>query len=108
MGNKDKAIFLLKKALNVQGLEDRDEVREKLDEIYAELGLQAGSGELLVDENSATGSDLDLIAQRLWGEQERGLTPAGWPHGMEGEIKIGRNETCPCGSGKKFKKCCGN
>jgi SWIM/SEC-C metal-binding protein len=20
--------------------------------------------------------------------------------------KIGRNETCPCGSGKKFKKCC--
>ncbi|RDI46567.1 hypothetical protein AQULUS_19960 [Aquicella lusitana] len=21
--------------------------------------------------------------------------------------KIGRNETCPCGSGKKFKKCCG-
>lgn len=21
--------------------------------------------------------------------------------------KIGRNETCPCGSNKKFKKCCG-
>jgi len=21
--------------------------------------------------------------------------------------KIGRNETCPCGSGVKFKKCCG-
>jgi uncharacterized protein len=21
--------------------------------------------------------------------------------------KIGRNQTCPCGSGKKFKKCCG-
>lgn len=20
--------------------------------------------------------------------------------------KAGRNETCPCGSGKKFKKCC--
>ena len=23
------------------------------------------------------------------------------------EDKIGRNEPCPCGSGKKFKKCCG-
>ena len=23
-----------------------------------------------------------------------------------GEPKIGRNEPCPCGSGKKFKKCC--
>jgi preprotein translocase subunit SecA len=21
--------------------------------------------------------------------------------------KIGRNDLCPCGSGKKFKKCCG-
>ena len=21
-------------------------------------------------------------------------------------IKAGRNEVCPCGSGKKFKKCC--
>jgi hypothetical protein len=23
------------------------------------------------------------------------------------QIKVGRNEPCPCGSGKKFKKCCG-
>ncbi len=23
------------------------------------------------------------------------------------EPKVGRNESCPCGSGKKFKKCCG-
>jgi len=23
------------------------------------------------------------------------------------EKKVGRNERCPCGSGKKYKKCCG-
>ncbi len=23
------------------------------------------------------------------------------------EPKIGRNQACPCGSGAKFKKCCG-
>jgi uncharacterized protein YecA (UPF0149 family) len=23
------------------------------------------------------------------------------------EIKVGRNDPCPCGSGKKYKKCCG-
>jgi len=23
------------------------------------------------------------------------------------EPKVGRNEPCPCGSGKKYKKCCG-
>ena len=22
-------------------------------------------------------------------------------------VKIGRNEPCPCGSGKKYKNCCG-
>jgi uncharacterized protein len=24
-----------------------------------------------------------------------------------GDVKIGRNDPCPCGSGKKYKKCCG-
>lgn len=29
---------------------------------------------------------------------------SGTPH--EGTLKPGRNEPCPCGSGKKFKACC--
>ena len=24
-----------------------------------------------------------------------------------GKKKVGRNDPCPCGSGKKYKKCCG-
>lgn len=24
----------------------------------------------------------------------------------EKRVKVGRNEKCPCGSGKKYKKCC--
>lgn len=24
------------------------------------------------------------------------------------EPKVGRNDLCPCGSGKKFKQCCGS
>lgn len=23
------------------------------------------------------------------------------------QAKVGRNDPCPCGSGKKYKKCCG-
>lgn len=23
------------------------------------------------------------------------------------QLKVGRNDPCPCGSGKKYKKCCG-
>ena len=30
-----------------------------------------------------------------------------WPKPTEAERKIGRNEPCSCGSGKKYKKCCG-
>lgn len=29
------------------------------------------------------------------------------PTPVEAEKKIGRNEPCPCGSGMKYKKCCG-
>ena len=30
-----------------------------------------------------------------------------WPKPREVEKKVGRNDPCPCGSGKKYKKCCG-
>jgi hypothetical protein len=26
----------------------------------------------------------------------------------QGTAKVGRNDICPCGSGKKYKKCCGD
>jgi preprotein translocase subunit SecA len=28
-------------------------------------------------------------------------------HGPADQPKVGRNDPCPCGSGKKYKKCCG-
>ncbi len=32
--------------------------------------------------------------------------PAGEVFSLESRKKVGRNDPCPCGSGKKFKKCC--
>jgi uncharacterized protein YecA (UPF0149 family) len=29
------------------------------------------------------------------------------PKPIKAEAKVGRNDPCPCGSSKKFKKCCG-
>lgn len=37
-------------------------------------------------------------------ELERVAAELGLPAGQE---KVGRNDPCPCGSGKKYKKCCG-
>ena len=31
----------------------------------------------------------------------------GNPQNARVKTKIGRNDPCPCGSGKKYKKCCG-
>ena len=31
---------------------------------------------------------------------------ARWTPQVRKEPKIGRNDPCPCGSGRKFKKCC--
>jgi uncharacterized protein len=37
--------------------------------------------------------------------REQGIVPV--PRGVRQAQKIGRNDPCPCGSGKKHKKCCG-
>ena len=41
-------------------------------------------------------SDIDLLLRAL----------AGKPSAPRVATRIGRNDPCPCGSGKKFKKCC--
>jgi uncharacterized protein YchJ len=45
---------------------------------------------------AAMGSEMDFT--NLKGKSEP----------VQKESKIGRNDPCPCGSGKKYKKCCGN
>ena len=48
-------------------------------------------------------------------ERKQVATPISTSHGdtpikkkpIVKAIKVGRNDPCPCGSGKKFKKCCG-
>ena len=48
---------------------------------------------------------------RQAGKRDRG--PAGFPAGFGFQDrpafgrKMGRNELCPCGSGRKYKRCCG-
>lgn len=37
---------------------------------------------------------------------EEELYPVETPY-VRMEKKVGRNDPCPCGSGKKYKKCCG-
>jgi preprotein translocase subunit SecA len=60
-------------------------------------------------------TEADLVEERRkQQQQERELLLAGGEAGAKpkprvkaDEQKVGRNSPCPCGSGKKYKKCCG-
>jgi preprotein translocase subunit SecA len=54
--------------------------------------------------SAATGNVSDAVAGTENGDGEVKLDLAP----VRREVpKVGRNEPCPCGSGKKFKNCCG-
>jgi SEC-C motif len=65
------------------------------------------------------GGDLGLLVQKMQAKlaQEKTTSPGHSPpryprlaqrppRSREGRAKVGRNDPCPCGSGKKFKSCC--
>jgi preprotein translocase subunit SecA len=84
-----------------------------LDEL-AELAEAAG---IRFDHASDKENFLSLTAEfyetvRLWGNngntpKELNIPAVPQMTVRSSELKIGRNDPCPCGSGKKYKKCCG-
>jgi hypothetical protein len=48
-----------------------------------------------------------VVATAWWGRSEDAPESAVAVEPYRAPPKVGRNEPCPCGSGKKFKKCCG-
>ncbi|MCK4966110.1 SEC-C domain-containing protein [bacterium] len=51
---------------------------------------------------SATGMGFSSAAQ-----QQASQPPTAKRKPVKVEQRVGRNDPCPCGSGKKYKKCCG-
>jgi preprotein translocase subunit SecA len=119
---------LLLKGLSVSEVRDFKDLAERLADLYEEQGRGEEAKEL---RRQARGS---LPAIQSTGEvkssgsiprqkatltfREEGLPlgelpnvaallGASSPQATVSRQKVGRNEPCPCGSGKKFKKCCG-
>ena len=80
-----KAREIIKIALTKPTIRDKADVLMRAIEIYEELGQKEEANKLKEEK------------RRL---EKPLITPAVQP-------KIGRNEPCPCGSGKKYKRCCG-
>jgi preprotein translocase subunit SecA len=50
-------------------------------------------------------ADMQELRGELPSGPQRNAAPKPIPRTASGE-KVGRNDPCPCGSGKKYKKCC--
>lgn len=83
----EKAISILKLALYAEELDARYDVLERLRDLYAATQR--------TEEAQQIEEEMEKEEQRI-AEQEAAR-----------KGKIGRNELCPCGSGKKYKKCHG-
>ncbi|MBU1895384.1 preprotein translocase subunit SecA [Patescibacteria group bacterium] len=62
------------------------------------IGLQLAPTIMANDKMTLSGAKKDMSAQGAHNSKK--------PRDDEGK-KVGRNDECPCGSGKKYKKCCG-
>ncbi len=87
-----------------------DTIEDRVTDIIFKVHLEAGARARNVWNVSATSHD--EVGQFAMAERQRAAAQA-----PQGEMrvkqirleqpKVGRNAPCPCGSGKKYKKCCG-
>ena len=75
------------------------------------LGLDAEAEDEIMEEAPAIVPACVMGIAAFWRERRGGRTgnlrTERMTHALRVAPKIGRNAPCPCGSGKKFKKCCG-
>lgn len=79
---------------DVGGLEDEEK------EIEAEQAIRSSAGNSGVITTVRTGKEEKSVYDRM-------MSSAGRQGTAKSSKKVGRNDPCPCGSGKKYKKCCG-
>lgn len=94
-----KAEELLREGIAIDGVRDFRDVAKRLADLYEDEGRGDEAKEIRrqAEIKSPPPSELPKSANLYPGFAE---PVAG------GKQKVGRNDPCPCGSGRKFKKCC--
>ena len=61
------------------------------------------------EEMKSRSRQLKMVMARTWQKEERNASKFGFDTNADhGTHETGRNSPCPCGSGKKYKRCCGS
>ncbi|HWT55205.1 MAG TPA: UPF0149 family protein [Rhodocyclaceae bacterium] len=93
---------------------EQPEVLETLKPVFllSAKNLTAEQQQLVAtpQQRSALAAQLPAMVAALYAfwEPYRKAQSANGPEPLRVDAKVGRNDPCPCGSGKKFKKCCGS
>jgi len=105
IGVRDKVTDLIFRARVVGQTQARSSYRETaaVHDTSTEYGvaenMQQGSAVPTVPEGAG---EMQAAASQTQGEAATAVKPI-----TREAAKVGRNDACPCGSGKKYKKCCG-
>ena len=91
--NREISSFLIRASLPIKEDNDMKEARQPKQD---NRGLKASHDSAATETQRA----MDQAAKQQTGERPK-------PMPVHVEKKIGRNDPCPCGSGKKYKNCCG-
>ena len=91
--NREISSFLIRASLPMR---EEDEMKEARQPRSQQKGLKASHDSAATDTQRA----MDQAARQQTGERPK-------PQPVHVEKKVGRNDPCPCGSGKKYKNCCG-
>jgi len=92
--NREISSFLIRASLPVQEDTDMREARQPKSDNRRLRESRSGDGA------TDTQRAMDQAARQQTGERPK-------PQPVHVEKKVGPNEPCPCGSGKKYKNCCG-
>jgi preprotein translocase subunit SecA len=108
----------LKDSVGLRAYGQKDPLQEyqregfaQFEEMYENMQIQSVSTWFHV-EVSQEGTHDQLRPQQQQAVAHRGDDQGAAPAGRKGttqrrtDDKVGRNDPCPCGSGKKYKKCC--
>ena len=110
----ERAEQLLREGLSIAEVEDRADIADRLADLLAEQGR---SDEALVFKNQARKIAAEAKSSKtvVSPAEPRQSKFSGFASKMQETSspvvrgpKVRRNEPCPCGSGKKFKRCCGS
>ncbi len=96
------------KAYQIEGFEMFGEMIESIKEDTVRLLFHASITTETTNRQAAKieTEHKDVVQSRLNEAKAAGSTGKGKTF-VRKEVKVGRNDPCPCGSGKKYKKCCG-